>query len=134
MADQLTCGQGLAQNAPLRTKLGELVGSTSGVLEVHMVALDPGDEDTEPERRAYQRLAQEHREVGARLLVLGEEMAGCGDLPMGRHDRRVMASVPAVEAFERFVQVEQELLALLQQRVPQDQRMLEQMIEDGGAT
>jgi hypothetical protein len=68
------------------------------------------------------------------LLVLGEEMAGYRDLPMGRHDRPVMASPPAVEAFERFVQVEQELLALLQQRVPQDQRMLEQMREGGGAT
>lgn len=134
MADQLTCGQGLAENAPLRTKLGELVGSTRRVLEVHMAALDPSDEDTEPERRAYQRLAQEHRELGARLLVVGEEMAGCRDLPMGSHDRRVMASVPTVEAFERFVQVEQELLALLQQRVPQDQRMLQQMREGGGAT
>src|SRR6266496_1973203 len=81
MADQPTCGQGLAQNSPLRTKLGELVGSTSGVLEIHMAALDPGDEDTGPERRAYQRLAQEHREIGARLLVLGEEMAGYRDLP-----------------------------------------------------
>jgi hypothetical protein len=134
MADQPTCGQGLAQNSPLRTKLGELVGSTSGVLEIHMAALDPGDEDTGPERRAYQRLAQEHREIGARLLVLGEEMAGYRDLPMGRHDPRVMASPPAVEAFEKFLQAERELLALLQQRVPQDQRMLEQMRGAGRGT
>lgn len=134
MADQPTCGQGLAQNSPLRTKLGELVGSTSGVLEIHMAALDPGDEDTGPERRAYQWLAQEHREIGARLLVLGEEMAGYRDLPMGRHDPRVMASPPAVEAFEKFVQAERELLALLQQRVPQDQRMLEQMRGAGRGT
>jgi hypothetical protein len=134
MADQPTCGQGLAQNSPLRTKLGELVGSTSGVLEIHMAALDPGDEDTGPERRAYQRLAQEHREIGARLLVLGEEMAGYRNLPMGRHDPRVMASPPAVEAFEKFLQAERELLALLQQRVPQDQRMLEQMRGAGRGT
>ncbi len=134
MADQPTCGQGLAQNSPLRTKLGELVGSTSGVLEIHMAALDPGDEDTGLERRAYQRLAQEHREIGARLLVLGEEMAGYRDLPMGRHDPRVMASPPAVEAFEKFLQAERELLALLQQRVPQDQRMLEQMRGAGRGT
>src|SRR6266511_1713133 len=120
MADQPTCGQGLAQNSPLRTKLGELVGSTSGVLEIHMAALDPGDEDTGPERRAYQRQ--------------GEEMAGYRDLPMGRHDPRVMASPPAVEAFEKFLQAERELLALLQQRVPQDQRMLEQMRGAGRGT
>jgi hypothetical protein len=132
MAEQPTCGQGLAENSSLRTKLGELVGSTSGVLEIHMAALDPEDEDTGPERRAYQRLAEEHREIGARLLVLGEEMAGYRDLPMGRHDLQIMTSRPAVEAFERFVQAEQELLAMLQQRIPQDQQMLAQMRAAGG--
>lgn len=45
-----------------------------------------------------------------------------------------MASPPAVEAFEKFVQAERELLALLQQRVPQDQRMLEQMRGAGRGT
>jgi hypothetical protein len=53
---------------------------------------------------------------------------------LGRHDPRVMASPPAVEAFEKFVQAERELLALLQQRVPQDQRMLEQMRGAGRGT
>jgi hypothetical protein len=132
MAEQPTCGQGLAANSLLRTKLGELVGSTAGVLEIHMASLDPGDEATEPERRAYQRLAEEHREIGTRLLVLGEEMAGYRDLPMGRHDFRVMASPPAVEAFGRFVEAGRELLAMLQQRVKQDERMLAQMRAAGG--
>jgi len=134
MADQPTCGQGLAQNSPLRTKLGELVGSTSGVLEIHMAALDPGDEDTGPERRAYQRLAQEHREIGARLLVLGEEMAGYRDLPMGRHDPRVMPAPTAVEAFEKFVHAKRDLLSFHQHPVPQHQRMLEQMRGAGRGT
>lgn len=134
MAEQWTCGQGLAANAPLRAKLGELVGATSGALEIHMAALDPEDEVTEPERRAYQRLAAEHREIATRLLVLGEEMAGYRDLPMGRHDMGVMTSAPAVEAFGRFVDQERELLALLQQRMEQDERMLAQMRAAAGGT
>jgi hypothetical protein len=131
MAEQPTCGQGLAANAPLRTTLGELVGSTAGVLEIHLASLDPEDETTGPERRAYQRLAQEHREIGARLLVLGEEMDGYRDLPMGRHDFRVMASPPAVEAFGRFVELERDLLDMLQQRLQQDEAMLTQMRSAG---
>lgn len=134
MAEQWTCGRGLAENAPLRAKLGELVGATIGVLEIHMASLDPADEVTEPERRAYQRLAAEHREIATRLLVLGEEMAGYRDLPMGRHDMGVMASAPAVEAFGRFVDHERELLALLQQRTEQDERMLAQMRAAAGGT
>jgi hypothetical protein len=54
-------------------------------------------------------------------------MAGQRDLPMGRHDFRVMASPPAVAAFERFVEVERGLLDMLRQRLPQDQHMLAQM-------
>jgi hypothetical protein len=43
---------------------------------------------------------------------------------MGAHDLTVMSSPEAVEAFERFVQAERELLALLQERLRQDQEML----------
>jgi hypothetical protein len=132
MAEQPTCGQGLAQNAALRTALGEVVASTSEVLEIHMAALDPEDQENEPERRAYQHLAEEHRELGTRLLVLGQEMAGYRDLPMGRHDLRVMASPPAVQAFGRFVQAERDLLATLQRRMEHDERMLGQMRAAGG--
>jgi hypothetical protein len=132
MADQPTCGQGLAQNGPLRTRLGELVDSTGEILEIHMTALDLGDEAARQEHGAYQRLAEEHRALGERLRALGDEMAGQRDLPMGRHDFRVMASPPAVSAFERFVEVERELLDMLQQRLPQDQQMLAQMRAAGG--
>src|SRR4029453_16809210 len=102
MAEQPTCGQGLAANSSPRTKLGELVGSTAGGLEITMAWLDPGGEATEPGRGGYQRRAEEHGESGTRLLVLGEEMPGYRALPMGRHDVGVMASPPAVEAFRAF--------------------------------
>ena len=78
-------------------------------------------------------LAEEHRALGERLRALGADMAGQRNLPMGRHDFRVMGSPPAVAAFQRFVEVERELLDMLQQRFPQDQHMLAQM-RAAGAT
>ena len=42
-----------------------------------------------------------------------------------------MASPAAVDTFERFVQAERELLALLQERLRQDQEMLAGMRPDG---
>jgi hypothetical protein len=132
MAEQATCGQGLAQNSSLRAKLGELLDSTGEVLEIHMTALDLGDEAARQEHAAYQGLAEEHRAIAARLRALGDEMAAQRDLPMGRHDFRVMGSPPAVAAFGRFVELERELLAMLQERLPQDQQMLTQMRAAGG--
>jgi hypothetical protein len=39
-----TCGQGLAANATLPAKLGELMASVARVLETHTKALDLNDE------------------------------------------------------------------------------------------
>jgi hypothetical protein len=54
-------------------------------------------------------------------------MAGYRDLPMGRHDEKAMTAPVNAEAFEKFVTLEQELLALLQQRLARDQSMLGEM-------
>jgi hypothetical protein len=54
-------------------------------------------------------------------------MAGYHDLPMGKHDPEAMSSPRVVAAFERYVKVEEELLALLQELVEQDQTILADM-------
>jgi hypothetical protein len=46
---------------------------------------------------------------------------------MGRHDQQTLTSPEVGLAFQRFVRAKQELLALLQQMVEQDQRLLAQM-------
>lgn len=43
------------------------------------------------------------------------------------HDAKVMSDPKAVKAFEKFMNLEQELLALLQKRLEQDHKMLVQM-------
>ena len=130
MPDQPTCGKGLAENSALPGKLGELVAAMGEVLEMHMKALDLRDVNSKQEYEAYKDLAREHRVIAARLAATAQEMAGYGDLPMGRHDEKAMMHPRVIEVFENFVRHKQELLTFLQETIEQDQKMLDQM---GGA-
>jgi hypothetical protein len=124
MAEQMTCGQGLAANSVLPTKAGALIEAVAEVLEVHMRALDQSDANSRREYEAYRQLAEAHRLAGRRLTQLGQEMAGFRDLPMGRHNMVAMKAPAVTESFRRFVELEQELLILLQQRIPRDRELL----------
>ena len=132
MADQRTCGQGLAERSALPAKLGELAASLADNLEVHATALDLGDENARKEQEVYKTLVQQYRAVADRLEAVGKEMADQQDLPMAKHDPAAMSSPRVTEAFERHVTVEQELLALLQERIEEDQSLLGEM-RSGGA-
>jgi hypothetical protein len=122
-----TCGQGLAENSVLPGKLGELAAAMAETLDVHMQTLDVNDPQTRQEYDVYFQLANEQRETAARLLTTANEMAGARDLPMGRHEFTPELQARLVDAFTKYVQVEQALLTLLQQTAEQDQAMLEQM-------
>lgn len=123
--DQPTCGQGLAANAVLPAKLAELTAAQADVLERHTRALDPSDPHAQRELEAYARLTGAHRALAAELTRLAEQMAGCRDLPMARHDMAVMIEPQGqAEAFRRFVDVERELLALLQAKLDQETHLL----------
>jgi hypothetical protein len=127
MENQPTCGQGLAEHSALPAKLGGLTAAVAVVLERHMEALDLTDERSEKEYRAYRDLAEKHRSVAIQLTEIAQHMAAYRDLPMGRHDPAAMASPEAVETFRRFLENEQDLLVLLQERIERDQHMLGEM-------
>jgi hypothetical protein len=124
MEEQQTCGKGLAGNSVLPARLGELIACLAQNLEVHMKALDLRDPNAEKEHDAYSGLAGEHREIAARLHAVADQMAGYRDLPMGSHDEKAMSDRAVLEAFEKFVESKQQLLALLQATAQQDQTML----------
>lgn len=130
MEDQPTCGEGLAANAVLPRKLGELTDAVAQILELHMEALDLADEASRAEHVAYEQLARAHRRIAVALTRLSERMAGCRDLPMGRHDVAALSGPEPTEAFKKFVRLEQELDALLRKRLEEDWEMLREM---GGA-
>lgn len=132
MADQPTCGQGLAKRSALPAKLSDLAAALADNLEVHLTALDLGDENARKEHEVYETLVQQHRAVAAQLETIGRKMADQHDLPMAKHDPAAMSSPRVMEAFERYVTVEQELVALLQEQVKEDQSLLGKM-RSGGA-
>jgi hypothetical protein len=127
MDEQPTCGKGLAENASLPAKLGELTAAMGAVLEAHLPSLDLTDERSRKEQEVYQRLVRDARQAAAQLDAIARQMGESRDLPMGRHDEAALAAPAARRSFERLVQVEQELLALLQRRLEQNQQMLAAM-------
>jgi hypothetical protein len=115
----------------LPAKLGELAAALAEVLDTHTKALDLDDENARQERDAYLQLADQQRRAAAQLLATSKEMAGYRDLPVASHDPTVMASAEVADIFEKFVNVENELLALLQGRIEQDRAMLLEMGRQG---
>jgi hypothetical protein len=120
MDEQQTCGRGLAENAVLPAKLGELTAAMGAVLEAHIPSLDLADERSRKEHEVYQRLVADFRQAAVQLEAIARQMGGSRDLPMGRHDAAAMASPASRHSFERFVQSEQELLTVLQRGLEQD--------------
>ena len=127
MAEEPTCGTGLAEHAVLPAQLAEVTEAMAGNLQVHMQALELDDEPAREEHAVYLRLAEEQRQVAARLRAIAGDMAAARDLPMGRHDTQTMTSPEVGDAFGRFVKAKQELLALLQRMVEQDRQLLAEM-------
>lgn len=124
MDDPWTCGKGIAENAALPAKVAALLDAVADNLEAHLTTLDLRAEVSRPEHAAYVELAREHRELAARLRATAERMAGCRDLPMAEHDPAALASPAVMEAFERFVAAERDLLALMDERVQGNEAML----------
>ena len=123
--DRTTCGEGLAANAVLPAKLAELMAARAEVLKRHTRALDLTDAAAQRELDAYTSLERAHRDVASELADLAEEMASYRELPMGRHDMTVMSDPNGqMEAFRRFVAVEQELLTLLQATLEAEEKLL----------
>jgi hypothetical protein len=121
--DQPTCGKGLAANAALPEQLAKVLSARAEVLERHTKALDLSDPNARRELDAYTSLARAHRGIAAELAELGRQMAGYRDLPMARHDMRVMADPEGqAAAFQQLVAAERELLGLLQSKLQQEER------------
>jgi len=127
MPFQKTCGQGLADTSALQATLGALVAAAANVLELHMTALDLSDINSQRELTAYRHLAQQHRAIATQLESTSAQMAGYRDLPMGQHDMSVMMAPKMREAFAKFVEAEKGLCALVQQRIEEDQAILDSM-------
>jgi hypothetical protein len=127
LSEEATCGKGLAANATLPAKLGDVMASVARVLDTHTNALDLDDDNSKQEYDAYVKLVQHHRRVAAELHALSEQMASYRDLPMGRHDLDAMSTPEAAEVFEQLVNVERELRDLLDEHLEQHRPLLTEL-------
>jgi hypothetical protein len=127
--DEWTCGKGLAASAVLPEQLGAVLAAMAEVLRVHMEALDPEDDASQPEHEAYRSVSQQLGQMASHLDVLAREMTAYRDLPMGPHDMGAMNRPIVRESFAAFVARKQDLLTLLQETAESDRELLEQMHE-----
>jgi hypothetical protein len=126
-----TCGLGLAENSPLPGTLAEVVEAIGENLEAHMAALDPSNDDSRNELKAYEDLVAQHRDIAERLKAVAKQMAGYRDLPMGEHDQKALGNAEVTGAFETFVQREQKLLELLTDKIDRERKMLGRLDTNG---
>jgi hypothetical protein len=129
VAEQQTCGKGLADNAVVPGALAEVAGRLAGNLEVHMRALERDDPAAAREHEVYERVSRGLREAAADLRAAASEMTAARDLPMGRHDTAAMTSPDVLDAFARYVAAEDGLRRLLEARREAMTQMLAAMRE-----
>ena len=127
MEEEWTCGKGLAHHSAIPSKIAELIAALAEVLENHLKALDPKDEQAIPELDAYSSLARDFDAIAKDLETTATRMAGYLDLPMAPHDEAVLHDPRSMDPFRAFVKREQELLAALQTHVARDIEMVKSM-------
>jgi hypothetical protein len=122
-----TCGKGVAANAVLPQRITNLLTAIGAVLDNHTRSLDPKDPNGKREVSAYGRIVDEHRAAAERLAGLAATMKAYHDLPMAAHNMAVLADAASIDAMAALVRTEEELLALLRDRVVEHGAMLEQI-------
>ena len=121
-----SCGEGLAYHSAVPAKLSDLMASLAANLEQHAGAL-LDDAAARTEHIAYTNLVARAKDVAVALRSLGDQMSAYRDLPMGGHDVAKLSSPGAVRAFEHYVGVTRELIALLQTNNAGNEQMLAMM-------
>jgi hypothetical protein len=127
MADESTCGQGLARHAELFQLVAELVDAVADNLSTHVPALVASDRNSQEEQRVYEQLAASQREAAASLHAVGAAMAAQQDLPMGEHDVDAMSPAAAAGALARMIGTEEQLIAHLGQLLDEHEAILDRM-------
>jgi hypothetical protein len=121
-----TCGAGLAQHAPIPAQTAEMFAGLAETLELHRTMLKLDDPHARKEDEVYGGLANDWREIARLVDRAAKQMAAQRELPMGAHDERAWGD-QHLRAFEKFVNAQTRLLALLQVAAKRDEQMLASM-------
>ncbi len=123
---QPSCGAGLAQHATVPAKIAPMFAALADTLETHraMIVLDGPDARLEDD--AYRILAASYRELAAQVEKVAQPMASYRDLPPCPHDEKACGA-GQLQAFQRFVRAQSELVELLRPAAERDEAMLASM-------
>ena len=127
MAEEQTCGKGVAANAVTPASMGRVLEATAAVLENHIRALSADDPNGRLEIEAYERLVREHRAAANGLAALAEIMRSYRDLPLAPHDIAPLMDAASVDTLAAIVEAQWDLGELMQQRADEYGAMLKQM-------
>jgi hypothetical protein len=124
--DTPTCGIGLAEHAAIPARIAGMFEGLAETLELHRQMLVPDDPDARKEDEVYRDLAAQWQQVAELVAQAARQMAAQRDLPMGAHDQTVWGEAH-LRAFEKFVNGQLQVLALLRVAAERDQKMLTSM-------
>jgi uncharacterized protein Yka (UPF0111/DUF47 family) len=127
MAEEQTCGKGVAANAIVPERMGRVLSATADVLRNHIRSLDADDPAGRQEIAAYEHLVREHRAAADALQALAETMRSYRDLPPAPHDMAPLMDEASAETLAALVEAQRALGELMQQRAEEYGAMLEQM-------
>ena len=127
MAEEPTCGQGLAEHALTPQLIAALMNAVADNLITHLPMLVAGDEDTQHERRIYEHLSRRHREAAAMLQAIATEMVKLQDMRMGQHDLEAMSRDDMTKALESLIRAEGQLVTRLELQLAEHRAMADAM-------
>ena len=127
MAEEPTCGQGLAEHALVPQLIAAFMNATADNLVTHLPMLVAGDADTLHERSVYEHLSKRHREAAAMLDAIATEMKEHRDMRMGQHDVEAMSHEDVTKALESMVRAEAQLVAQLELQLADHRAMVDEM-------
>ena len=95
-------------------------------MALHRKMLVLGDPNSKKEDEVYEELSASWQEIAERVRKTAARMAAQRDLAMGAHDETAWGP-DHLQAFEKFVKAESQLLALLRLSAERDETMLASM-------
>jgi uncharacterized protein YndB with AHSA1/START domain len=124
-----TCGIGLAQQATISLKIGEMFEGLAETLELHRVMLKLEDPNARREGEVYREFATSWAEIARNVQRTAARMLEQRELPMGEHDEAKWGE-RNTRAFEKYVRAQGQLLARLRITAVLDEAMLASMTEE----
>ncbi len=126
VAEEPTCGIGIAQHAAIPERMAVMFEGLAKTLSLHRTMLVADDPNTRKEDEVYADLSASWVRIAELVKSAAAMMATQRELPMGPHDESKWGEAH-VRAFEKFVTGQSQLLALLRVAAERDEQMLASM-------